>query len=123
RYPRDLVSYGPTLPHNPDIEIQQAGGIGQARDHLALYWDAVLIDFIIEALAEGDDVLVSVGSWRGIRIGAVEPKLETIKEMKSRPVENLRGSLCCFRAEENCSCENTLEALDKTPVMETILRQ
>ena len=31
--------------------------------------------------------------------------------------------MCCFRAEENCSCENTLEALDKTPVMETILRQ
>ena len=85
RYPRDLVSYGPTLPHNPDIEIQQAGGIGQARDHLALYWDAVLIDFVIEALAEGDDVLVSVSSWRGTRSGAVEPKLQTIKEMKSRP--------------------------------------
>ena len=90
RYPRDLVSHGPTLPHNPDIEIQQAGGVGQAGDDLPLHRNAVLIDFVIEALAEGDDVLVSVSSWRGTRSGAVEPKLETIKEMKSRPVENLR---------------------------------
>jgi hypothetical protein len=61
RYPRDLVSYGTTLPHNPDIEIQQAGGIGQARDHLALHWDAVLVDLSVKSLSESDDVRAVTG--------------------------------------------------------------
>jgi len=56
RYPSDPILYDPTLPDNPDIEVQKTRRVSQRCDHLPLHRDTVLIDFIIEALAEGNRV-------------------------------------------------------------------
>src|SRR5207247_10052634 len=82
-----------------------------------------LVDFFIEALAECNSVFMPMSNWRRFRIGVVEPKFEAIKEMKPRPVENLRRSLCCLCAEEDAGRENALESLHGAPVMETVLGQ
>src|SRR5439155_26780242 len=60
RYPDDLVPQRPGLPHNPDIEIQQARGVSQGRDDPPLHGNAVLIDLVIETLAERNTILVSM---------------------------------------------------------------
>jgi hypothetical protein len=90
---------------------------------LSLYRDAVLINFIVKALAKGDGVFVSVIGRQGVTLGVVKPEFYAIEEMKSRPFKNLRRSLCCLSSEENAGCEDTLETLHEAPVMETVLGQ
>jgi hypothetical protein len=123
RYPGDLVPQRPGLPHNPDIEVEQTRGVGQGGDDLLLHRNAVLIDLVIETLAERNTIFVSVCSRRGLVIGAIEPKLDTIKKMNPRPVENPRRGLCSLDPEKDASREDALEALHEASVMETILRQ
>jgi hypothetical protein len=49
--------HGPTFPDDPDIEVKQPRRIGQAGDNLPLHWNRVLIDLVIEAVAQGNYIV------------------------------------------------------------------
>src|ERR1019366_10505810 len=72
---------GPTLPYKPHIKVQDAGCVRQCRDGLALHGNAVLVNLMVECLAEHDFVLE--GFMRGYMgfVAIVEPKVHTIKKV------------------------------------------
>ncbi len=76
---------GLTPPNNPQVEVQNARGVGQGGDHLALHRNAVGVNLGVESLAEGDDVLRRARGSRGRAVvRGIEPEAQVIKEMKSR---------------------------------------
>jgi len=84
---------------------------------MPFHWNWVLINFLIEALAQGNNVFGSIRAWGVLDIRAVEPELHVIKKMERRPVEDLAAFLCCIGAEENASRKDALETLVETTEM------
>lgn len=80
----------------------------------------VLIDLLIEALAQGNDVFGSIRAWGVLEIRAVEPEPHMIKKMEPRPVEDLAAFLLFVGAEENASRKDALAALNDTAVVEAV---
>jgi hypothetical protein len=74
--------HSPASPDNPDVEVEQPRRVGQTGYNLALDWNWVLIDFLVEALAQRNDVVGLLMRWRFLLIFAVEPKPHPIKKMK-----------------------------------------
>lgn len=48
----------PTLPDNPQVEIKNPWRMRQTRNYVTLHWDAIRIDFLLEAFAQSDDIAV-----------------------------------------------------------------
>ena len=54
---RSLTTFnGPTLPYKPQVEIQNARGVRQGGNDLALHRDPVRVDFLVKGFAENDGV-------------------------------------------------------------------
>ena len=56
RYANGSGFDGPAFPDRPDIEIEQARCVGEASDNLPFHGNWVLVDLLVEALAEGNYV-------------------------------------------------------------------
>jgi len=53
-----LVVQRPSFPYQPQVKIEYTGRVGQRGHDLALYWNAMLIDLIVEGLAENGAILM-----------------------------------------------------------------
>ena len=53
-----LIVQRPSFPYQPHVKIEYTGRVGQRGHDLALYWNAMLIDLIVEGLAENGAILM-----------------------------------------------------------------
>ena len=111
-----LSTKGPSLPHKPQVEIEDAGGVRQGGNDLAFHGDAVCVDFLVKGFAENDAVfqLPVGGTFQWVL--TVEPELHAIEKMKALPVNDAIFFGLIFGTEENRGGEDALEALRKAAV-------
>jgi len=110
----------PTFPDDPDVEVEQPGGVSQAGDNLPLHWNRVLIDLLIEAVAQCNYVIGLIRCWRVVRLCAVEPELHAIKKMEPGDVETLASGPIFIGVKENASGKDALKTLNEATVMNAI---
>ena len=79
----------------------------------------MLVDFIVEGFAEGNDVRV-VGIWLMLHLWIAEPHVHGIKKMKTRAVNHPASAGLLFRTEENCGSKNSLESFDDASIVPAI---
>ena len=53
--------YRPSLPSDPEVEIENAGCVGERGNNLALDGDTVLVDLVVKSLAQRDHVSIRLG--------------------------------------------------------------
>lgn len=105
---RRTAVHCPALPDEPHVEIQHTRRMRQRSHNLALDRNTVLVDFAIECLAE-DDLILEVFSGRClVFLGAVEPKLHAVEELKAGQIDDSRSVRLLFGAEEDCGGEDPL---------------
>ena len=96
--------------------------MSQGGDNLALDRDAVVIDLLVEWLAERDGVFRDVAA-RPELIGVMEPKSKAVKKVKTRPVGDAVSSWLIVRAKEDGGREDALESLYDPAVMAAVFRE
>ena len=72
----------------------------------------MLIDFVVEGFAEGDNISVAIlgpGTLGAVRS---KPEVDAIKKMKTRGIHQQVGIGAILRAEEDGRREDSLKALD-----------
>jgi hypothetical protein len=120
-YSSGACFHGPTFPDDPDVEVEQPRRVGQAGYNLPLHWNRVLMDLLIEAVAECNYVIGLLRSWGVLRLRLVEPEFHAIKKMKPGDVEALDGGPIFIGAEEDAGRKDAFETLDEAAVMNSIL--
>jgi hypothetical protein len=95
--------------------------VRQCRDHLAFDRDSVLVDLLVECLAEADDVFIGLVTWGLLGLVFVEPKPHPVKKMKTRSIDEMAAIRLVFGPEEDRGGEDAMEALHNSAVMAAIL--
>lgn len=104
-------------PGEPHVEIEVAGGVGEAFDDFGVDGDGVILDLLPEGFAQFDDVFEFLGGEGGLVFMAVEPELHAVEVMEAGPVEDEVFADVAFGAEEDGGGENALEAFDEAAVV------
>jgi hypothetical protein len=112
----------PGLPHEPEVKIQYPGRVGEGGHHLALDRNAVGIDFLVEWLAENNNVLIT-RSREGSDLILVEPKLKPIEKVVPSPVKDEFTFWFIVASEEDGGREDALETLHDPVVPLTIFEE
>ena len=120
-YSSGACFHSPAFPDDPDVEVEQPRRVGEAGYNLALHWNRVLIDLLIEAVAQCNDVIGLIRPWGVLRLRTVEPEFHAIKKMEPGYVEALATSPIFIGAEEDAGCKDALETLDETAVVNAVL--
>lgn len=115
-----MVPHRPALPHKPNVKVQDSGGMGECSDGITLHRDAVLVDFIIEGFAEGDGISVTILGSESLGVVRCKPKVDAIKKMKTRGINQRISIGMILRAEEDGRCEDSLETLNHSPIVATV---
>jgi len=117
-----MASESEALPDKPDMIIQHARCVCERGEDFALDGNWVLVDFIVERLAEGHDVLAiryRLGTARGIR----EPEKYGIEKMKSSAVDHSATTGGVLGAEKIVAPNMRLKSVDDASIMPTIFGQ
>jgi hypothetical protein len=94
--------------------------MGKCSNGMTLYGYSMLIDFVVEGFAEGDNISAAIlgpgtlGAVRG------KPKVDAIKEMKPRGIHQQISIRMIPGAEEDGRCEDSLKTLNHSPIMATV---
>ena len=115
-----MLPCGPAFPHEPDVKVQNSGGMGKCSNGMTLHRYSMLIDFFVESFAEGDNICAAIlgpGTFGAVRS---KPKVDAIKKMKTRGIDHRIRIGVNLGAEEEGRCEDSLKALNHSPVMTTI---
>lgn len=87
---------------------------------MTLYRYAMLVDLIVECFAKDDGVSAPILGSGSLRVVSTKPKVDAIKKMKARRI-NQRMSIGVIQgAEEDGRCEDSLETLNHSPVVSPI---
>jgi len=81
----------------------------------------VLIDLLIEAVAQCNYVIGLIRSWGVLRLRTVEPELHAIEKMEPGEVEALATGPIFIGAEEDAGRKDALETLDEPAVVNAVL--
>ena len=122
-YSSGACFYSPTFPDDPDVEVEQPWRVGQAGDNLPFHWNGVLIDLLIEAVAQCNYVFGLIRCWGVLRLRAVEPELHAIKKMEPGDVEALATGPILIGPEEDAGRKDALETLVEAAVVNAVLRK
>ena len=120
-YSSGACFHRPTFPDDPDVEVEQPRGVGQAGYDLPFHWNRVLIDLFIEAVAQCNYVIGQMRCWGVLRLRTVEPELHAIEKMEPGDVEALAAGPIFIGAEEDAGRKDALETLDETAVVNAVL--
>lgn len=117
------AGHGPASPSHPHVKIEHARCVGECGNHLAFRWNLVLVNLLVECLAEADDVFGTFFTHRsfGFRLVLVEPKPHLIKEVKPSSVNDRTAAGVIFGAEKDRGAEDAVEALDDSAVVAPVL--
>ena len=81
----------------------------------------MLIDLLIEAVAQCNYVIGLIRSWGVLGLRTVEPELHAIKKMEPGDVEALDTGPIFIGAEEDAGRKDALKTLDETAVVNAVL--
>ena len=115
-----MLPCGPAFPHEPDVKVQNSGGMGKCSNGMTLHRYSMLIDFFVESFAEGDNIsaaILGLGTLGAVRS---KPKVDAIKKMKTRGIHQQISIRMILGAEEDGRCEDSLKALNNSPIMATV---
>ena len=94
--------------------------MSERSDGMTLDRYAMLVDLIVERFAENDRVAGAIlGSGRPSVVRG-KPEVNAIKKMKTRGISQRVGIGVILGAEENGRCEDSLKALNNSPIMATV---
>jgi hypothetical protein len=112
----------PGLPDEPEVKIQHPLRVGESGHHLALDWNAVRVDFLVEWLTENHDVLAR-GSceWEGRVL--VKPKMKAFEKVESDPVWDELTLGLVVTSEKDRGREDTLETFHDPVVPVTVPKE
>jgi hypothetical protein len=94
--------------------------MGECSNDMTLHGYPMLIDLIVRCFAKCDSVSGAIVGIESLAVVGSKPKVEAIKKMKTRRINEKIGIRMILRAEEDGRCENSLKALDNSPIMATI---
>ena len=94
--------------------------MGECTDGMALHRDSMLVDLVVEGFAQGNGVARIILGRRTLGVIWGEPKVEMIKKVKTRRINQAIRIGVIVGAEEDRGCEDSLEALNHSPIMTTI---
>ena len=80
----------------------------------------MLVDLIVERFAENDGVAGDILGSGSRSVVRTKPEVNAIKKMKTRGVNQRISIGVILGAEEDSRCEDSLKALDNSPIMATI---
>ena len=112
--------HSPTFPDDPHVEVEQTRRVCQAGYNLPLHWNRVLIDLLVKALAQCNDVVGLLMRWRFLLVSAVEPKPHPIKKMEPLAVEDFSAHSFFIGTEEHAGSKDALESLDEAAVVNAV---
>ncbi|MGA2078026.1 MAG: HEAT repeat domain-containing protein [Terriglobia bacterium] len=105
----------------PDIVARLVGLLSDLDGAPGVHYYAMLIDLSVEGFAQGDGVRTVGGANRSGSAVLVEPEMNFIEEVKSRPVNQLAAARLVLRAKEDGGSKDALEALHHAVVVAAIL--
>ncbi len=120
-YSSGACVHSPAFPDDPDVEVEQPRRVGQAGNKLPLHWNRVLMDLLIEVVAQCNYVIGLIRFWGVLRLCAVEPEIHAIQKMEPSDVEALASGPIFVGPEEDAGRKDTLETLDETAVVNAVL--
>ena len=93
----------------------------QGSNHLTLDRDSVVVDLLVECLAETDEVFVADIAYGWFGLVVVEPKPHPIKKMKAGSINQRAVVGLVFGPKEDGGGEDTMEALHDAAIMAAVL--
>ncbi len=120
---RRLAVDRPTLPGDPDVEIQETGGVCQGGYHLTLDGDWVLIELAVERFAQHDEIAGSLVGQRVRFVAAIEPELHAVDEVEASPIHDELLPELVFRSKEDRGGEDALKSTFHSAVLSAIFGQ
>jgi hypothetical protein len=115
-----MLSRTPALPDEPYVEIKKPWGMGECRDGMTLHGYSMLVDLVVKCFAQGDGVHGVIFGHGTLDMVWGKPKLEMIKKVKSRRINQAIRIRVIVGPEKDCRCENPLETLNNSPITTTI---
>ena len=117
-----LAIHLPTLPGDPDIEVQKTWCVRERGDDFALNRNRMGGDLVIKSLAQRDRV--ARGTVLGLRISSgIEPNTHGIHEVEASRIDKDLLDTLPFATKENRGSENSLEGRFDPAVLASILWQ
>jgi len=87
---------------------------------MTLHRYAMSVDLVVEGFAEDDGVFGAVFGSGSLRVVRGKPKVDAIKKMKTRGIHQQISVRMILGAEEDGRCEDSLKALNNSPIMATV---
>jgi hypothetical protein len=115
-----MLPHSPAFPDEPNVKVQKSRRMSERSDGMTLHRYAMLVDLIVECIAENDGVAGAIfgsGSRSAVRS---KPEVNAIKQMKTRGISQRIGIGVISGAEEDRRCEDSLKALNNSPIMATV---
>jgi len=113
----------PGSPYQPSIEVQSPWGMGKTSNGFPFQGNAMLVNFFVKRLADGDGVGLNFGSCVIRRRFIVEPESHAIKEVKTRKVDELGAAWPLVGSEKDCSGKNPFKACNQATVVGAVFGQ
>ena len=94
--------------------------MGECSYGMTLHRYSMLVDLVVEDLAQGDGVDGVILGRRTPGVVWGKPNVEMIKKVKTRRIDQAIRIGVIVGAEEDRGCEDSLEALNHSPIMTTV---
>ena len=115
-----MLPHSPAFPHEPNVKVQNSRGMSECSDGMTLHRYAMLVDLIVERFAESDGVAGAILGSGSRSVLRGKPEVNAIKKMKTRGINQRIGIGVILGAEEDGRCEDSLKALNNSPIMATV---
>ena len=110
----------PALPNQPYVEVKKTWSMGECGHGMTFHRYSMLVDLVEEGFAQGDRVDGITLGRRTLDVIWGKPKVEMIEKVKTRRINQAIRIGVIVGAEEDRCCEDSLEALNHSPIMTTI---
>lgn len=122
-YPGLGPGHSPTPPDQPDVKVQSPRSMSKANDGFPLHRNSVLVDLLVERLAESDGV--SARRWDciihfEIRI---EPESQLVKEVETRGVKKRASVRGFLGSDENSGGKYSFKPCNQSAIVRTVFGQ
>jgi hypothetical protein len=94
--------------------------MSERSDGMTLHRYAMLVDLIVEGFAEDDGVSGATLGSGSLAVVRSKPKVDAIKKMKTRGINQRISIGVILGAEKDGCCEDSLKALNNSPIMTTV---
>ncbi len=115
-----MLPHSPPLPHEPYVEVEKPWSMGECGNTISFDGYSMLIDFVIEGLAQRDHVSGAIFRPRSPCLIGSKPKVSVVKKMKPRPINQRIVIGAILRPEAGRRLEDLLEPVNNSPVVTAV---